>query len=298
MWALFACRPMASLEHRGAILADWSATGYDGADPALDELVDQGFDTVVVLVTWYVDSPADVPHAVPGLTPEDASVQRVVRAAQERGLRVGLKVHVDPSDGSWRGDLVPSDADAWMERYAALLGDAIGLGVAEGVDQVVVGTELERLVDHPGWPSIVADTRAVFDGELTYAANWDGYDRVPFWDDLDAIGVDAYFPIEDWPSARRRLGRFADGRPVWLTELGFQSRRGACRTPWWAEGRDDGRVQADCYTQAFDELERADAVTGVFLWHASPRTDDLDAFGWEGKPAEGVVRRWLAPALE
>jgi homoserine trans-succinylase len=33
--------------------------------------------------------------------------------------------------------------------------------------------------------------------KLTYAANWDDFDKVPFWNELDYIGIDAYFPLSD-----------------------------------------------------------------------------------------------------
>jgi hypothetical protein len=34
-------------------------------------------------------------------------------------------------------------------------------------------------------------------GKLTYAANWDDFDKVPFWNELDYIGIDAYFPLSN-----------------------------------------------------------------------------------------------------
>jgi hypothetical protein len=33
--------------------------------------------------------------------------------------------------------------------------------------------------------------------KLTYAANWDDFDKVPFWNELDYIGIDAYFPLSN-----------------------------------------------------------------------------------------------------
>ncbi len=41
------------------------------------------------------------------------------------------------------------------------------------------------------------ELREVYNGQLTYAANWDEYKRIPFWEDLDFIGVDAYFPVSE-----------------------------------------------------------------------------------------------------
>ena len=53
------------------------------------------------------------------------------------------------------------------------------------------------------WRRIVSEVRRVYSGRLTYAANWDRLDRVPFWDAGDWIGVQAYFPLTDRPDPDR-----------------------------------------------------------------------------------------------
>ena len=47
------------------------------------------------------------------------------------------------------------------------------------------------------WRNVIADVRAQTRAPLTDAANWTDYQRVPFWDALDAVGIDAYFPPVD-----------------------------------------------------------------------------------------------------
>ncbi len=42
------------------------------------------------------------------------------------------------------------------------------------------------------WPLSLKQT---YHGKLTYAANWDDYKKFPFWEKLNYIGVDAYFPL-------------------------------------------------------------------------------------------------------
>ncbi len=109
------------------------------------------------------------------------------------------------------------------------------------------------------WSGIVERARAAFPGTLTYAANFDQYEFVSFWDRLDAIGINAYFPLrrhsleglgeEDlrahltagWSRvlsgldafrARRGLG----DRPVLFTELGYVRRANSTIQPWAASG--------------------------------------------------------------
>ena len=55
----------------------------------------------------------------------------------------------------------------------------------------------QRALDQPDFEHALR-----YSGKLTYAANWGaidqnvgGYQNVPWWNQLDYIGIDAYFPI-------------------------------------------------------------------------------------------------------
>ena len=88
--------------------------------------------------------------------------------------------------------------------------------------------------------------RAETEAPLTYAANWTDYRRVPFWDALDAIGIQAYFPLTDaddpglaelraaWRTRMATLRRYSDevGRHIVFTELGYNRAHDAARRPW------------------------------------------------------------------
>src|SRR5207249_10941939 len=75
-------------------------------------------------------------------------------------------------------------------------------------------------------------------------------ERVAFWDALDFVGVQAYYPLAvtarppadsiraAWEAIAARLGALAHrtGRRVVLTEVGYRSVAGALREPWsWDE---------------------------------------------------------------
>ena len=47
------------------------------------------------------------------------------------------------------------------------------------------------------WRRLIERVRAVYSGRLTVAANFDNYHEVSFWDDLDLIGINAYFPLRE-----------------------------------------------------------------------------------------------------
>lgn len=50
------------------------------------------------------------------------------------------------------------------------------------------------------WRRLIAEVRAVFPGRITYAANFDEYHEVGFFDAVDLIGINAYFPLRDLPN--------------------------------------------------------------------------------------------------
>jgi hypothetical protein len=110
---------------------------------------------------------------------------------------------------------------------------------------------------------------------------------VPFWDALDAIGVDAYFPLSDAPDPdeaqlragwRRVLGPLRalherTGKPIVFTELGYNCSLDAARTPWeYAQASPADRARAEalqtrCLTVALEEIgAQSSWLRGAFLW--------------------------------
>ena len=47
------------------------------------------------------------------------------------------------------------------------------------------------------WRNLIKEVRRHFRGRLTYAANFDQYEAVGFWNDLDYVGINAYFRLRD-----------------------------------------------------------------------------------------------------
>ncbi len=150
-----------------------------------------------------------------------------------------------------------------------------------------MGPILERLqgLDRRG-REIIHAVREVTQAPLTYAANWDRYEAVPFWDALDAIGVQAYFPLiegdqpadpqtirEGWARWAEKLKRYsrAHRRPVLLTELGYNHSANTAREPWSSATDGEGEeLQALCTRIALETVEREATILGSFLWKWFP----------------------------
>jgi len=216
-----------------------------------------------------------------------------VQVARERGMALLVKPHLaywgSPFD--WRGAIDFQEPEQRARFFATYRAWIVSLAQRLGaVDAFSVGTELDRLIEHEDeWRALIDDVRRVTPAKLTYAANWSDYGRVGFWDALDAIGVQAYFPLvadggstpgerELWTGWERALEPLralhrATGKPVVFTELGYNVSLEAAARPWEyhsasaAERVAAVELQQSCLRVALRVIEREGAwLRGAFLW--------------------------------
>lgn len=141
---------------------------------------------------------------------EDLSwLTRPIAEAHKLDMKIMIKPHIAywGSNFSWRGDIVFdteeqwerffTDYEKWIVRIAQICKDA---------DALVVATELDK-TNHreQNWRQVIKAVRSNFKGTLTYASNWDKYQTVNFWDDLDVIGIQAYFPLLELPEILQQM---------------------------------------------------------------------------------------------
>ena len=95
------------------------------------------------------------------------------------------------------------------------------------------------------WTSLIEQVRGVFPGLLTYSANWDEAENVLFWDQLDLVGINAFYPLADHHGAtydeyvngaRRAIVQVRDlatvlDMPVLFVEVGYTTRQNAAVEP-------------------------------------------------------------------
>ena len=224
-------------------------------------------------------------------------IRKPIRWAKELGLRLMLKPHLSYwGEFDWRGDIgFGDDAERWQrfqETYHGWITHLAAVAAEEGADLFVVGTELRQFepqVDY--WRAVIKSVRKAYPGPLTYAANWDDFDRVGFWPELDLIGVQAYFPLTSSPepsdrelrrgwqravAAMTALSEKHD-RKVLLTEVGYPNADWAASTPWRTRRRHRGDtgLQARCLRTALDVAHHSDAIVGAFIWKWFPTTRDI-----------------------
>lgn len=299
------------IEVRG-ITVSTPTWGWEWGTPEMDRTLDVLVETGA---NWVAIHPYAQIHADGRVTwrkldrnaPPDW-LARPIAEAHRRGLKVMIKPHLAywGTRFSWRGD-IRFDDPAAEERFFRTYGDWI-TEMAEAsatADAFVVGTELDRLTDRErDWRAIIGRVRAVNPGHLTYAANWDAYERVPFWDALDAVGIQAYFPViragerADEASMRRGWTRIcADlrrihartGKPIVFTELGYDASPTAALEPW-KSGRGDPAQQRLAMRIALDVVRREEHIRGSFLWKWFPGELQRGDFRMSRPDVRAVVR--------
>ncbi|QXJ23780.1 hypothetical protein AGRA3207_004982 [Actinomadura graeca] len=308
-----------SARQHGVALPSWSEGDYGGprAGAYVASIAAAGANWIQLNPTWYQDSPRDDGMHRTDETADDAGLRHIIGLARRAGLRVLLKPHVDLPGDQDRAAIRPRDRRRWYAAYTRLITHYADLARETGADELAVGTELAGLSgDRDPWLDVVAAVRARFRGTLVYAANYDEYEHVAFWDRLDLIGIDAYWPLASgpttdvaqlrraWQPILRRVARFsADrGRPVLFTEAGYVSQRGSTAAPYaWDISTADGAAeQAAAYEALLASCGGLGWWAGVHWWMWDDWPDAAEtprslSYSPHGKPAERVLRRWWRP---
>ncbi len=216
---------------------------------------------------------------------------RPIEEAHRLGLKMMIKPHIAywGTEFSWRGEIEFETDEEWARFF-----DSYGvwmewlIDACSEADAFVIGTELDRTVRfEEEWRSIVDRVRRKTDMPVTYAANWTDYRTIPFWDALDVVGIQWYFPVADsigmpersdlelaWEERLEEVISFADsvGKKIVLTELGYNRSAAAAVRPWEYRSGGPGaeEVQRRCLSAALKGIARSDSVVGVFLWKWFP----------------------------
>ena len=235
-------------------------------------------------------------------------IRKTIRLAHEEGLKVMLKPQIY-IPGSWPGALsfaTDSNWEKWETAYQNYIQIYVNYAVKYDIEAFCIGTEFrESIRKRPAfWSKLITHIRSTYSGSLTYASNWDDYYEVPFWSELDVIGIDAYFPISQlpnpdlsilimkWDSIMKVLSKFAEqyDKKILFTEYGYLSVEGAAGKNWELERDIKSRpisevAQRDALEALLTTCEKYPVWIGGFLWKWFP----------EGKGHEGYIERDYTP---
>ncbi len=249
----------------------------------------------------------------------DEGTVRAIRDARDLGMSAMVKPQLWIGGGRFVGEVSMHGEDDWrrfFDAYRRFVVHHAVVAESAGAGLFCAGTELvgtqERIRD---WRETIAALRLATGAPLIYASNWaSGAPRVPFWDLLDAIGVDFYDSLSPDSGASdaaleagaraaaaplEELSR-ALGRPVVFAEAGYPPVRGAWIAP---HDENTGRPSAPedagrAVAAVFRGLSGKSWWKGVYWWKAfssgqSARPDER-GYNLLGTPAGKAIAEGFA----
>ena len=243
-------------------------------------------------------------------TPE--SVIHAIRRCHELGMKVMLKPHVQCRDKVWCGNINPSEA--WFATYQNFINFWAQVANSNNVELLCIGAELSHTTTWSlSWRNVIQNIRTHYTGPLIYGANTDEEQYIDWWDAVDYIGIDAYYPLTDvnnptlaqletaWSNRADVIESWRNSywpnRQIIFTEVGYRSVDGANKAPWSLPSPYlvDLQEQADCYKALLSQCKDRQWWSGVFWWNweADPNFVGPDPnnahYTPYNKPAEAVL---------
>ena len=233
-------------------------------------------------------------------------------------IKVMLKPQIWVSRGQYTGFIEMETEDDWKVleiSYSKYILEYAKLATELKADIFCLGTELEKFVKNRPeyWNGLIDKVKKVYKGEVTYAANWDEFKDTPFWDKLNFIGVNAYFPVntivtpsvEDckkgWKPHKEIMKSISKkyDRPILFTEFGYRSVDYTAKEPWKSD-RSMTSVnlegQANATEAIFEEFWNESWFGGGFIWKWFHNHDNVGGaensrFTPQNKPAEAIIKK-------
>lgn len=246
-----------------------------------------------------------------------AGAKQYIELLQKNKVKIMLKPQIWVWRGEFTGDMVMKSEEDWNTletTYSDFILTYAELAEETKADIYCIGTELEEFVKNRPefWKTLIKKVRNIYKGRLTYAANWDEYTRTPFWEQLDYIGVDAYFPLneeklptqqqmqEGWQKWKVKLEAVSteNNKSILFTEFGYRSMDYTAKKPWLVDRNEMAvnlKAQEDATKAIFEEFWTEDWFAGGFVWkwfihHEKSGGIEDNRFTPQNKPVENVIR--------
>lgn len=307
------------LPFRGIVLQVQRIDSPEVYQKAVDDIAGTGADTVEIVVdSKQENGSSGVIFVDARQTPSLEKLTALIQYAKAKGLRVVLMPIVlleRPKGNEWRGVINPPKWEDWFESYRSMILHYAEAAEAGHADVFSVGSELvstERYRDE--WLRTIDEVRRNYHGLLTYSANWDHYQKIPFWDHLDIISTNSYYKLGEnkdvtvkeivrrWHEIQKDLLAWVrtQHKPYMFTEVGWCSVANAADEPWDYTQETvplDLNLQLKLYEGFFQAWNNVPELGGYMIWQWTPNNaggPQDRGYTPEGKPAEQVLRRVFA----
>jgi len=304
---------------KGVNYTSWNTDELSGdmSDYSLIYLSQAGVGHIALMAVYYQDDvSSNKVYYDQKKTTSDESLGHAINMIHALGMKVMLKPHVDLVDDEARSNIIPSDE--WFASYKEFMLHYASLAAKYNVELLCIGTELSNTTTErwkEKWLDVIKAVKEIYSGPLIYAANWDEYETVSFWNNVDYIGMDAYFPLTNknnppkeeliaaWNKQADVIEKWLEtsghDKPVVFTEIGYDTVQGSNKQPWrilptlasQIESQDE---QANCLESLLMVLTNRPWFKGFYWWNYFPRPD-IGPLGYtlRGKKGEKILSEWF-----
>ncbi len=245
----------------------------------------------------------------------DSSFIKSIQDLHAQKIKVHLKPHLWMGSG-WRSNINfdhEKDWDNWFESYRKTILHYALMAEKTKAELFCIGTELRSSVKHQPekWKKLIQEIKTIYAGKLTYAANWDdNFDTIDFWNELDYIGIQGYFPLtkessptlesiqKGWQNHKEMLQMLSEKheKKILFTEVGYRPDVNATKAPWeWGSifgslfKKKSNKTQYLAYEAMYGELWKEPWFAGTYIWQWNNSDFEI-----KGKPAENSIAKWYA----
>ena len=338
-----------SLQYKGFAYVSSYNGAYENSD-SLPSLVRTGANSIEATIGYGIDVATSQVVVDHNYTDSLNALGKTIAEAEGFGLSVMVRPLIgflDPavvapySVGAWRQSYQPTDVATFFASYKQMLIAEAVVAQQNGAQMLSVGAELDQLAGPQYlsyWTDIISSVRTVFDGALTYAANWDTASNVSFWSQLNYEGLDCYVPlsnaqnptlqdlIDGWlkpasasanPVAYAAMGNQSpihyfeslaaqSGKPLLFTELGYANDSAAAAEPWISDNHPAPGLQAELYQAFFQAWAQSgsSALQGTYFWDWDPNGGSsnvgpgIDSFSPQNSPAQDQAMAGFATLIK
>lgn len=274
----------------------WGASRGEYRQPyamdSLNKLMETGSEWIALSFWTYQDNVYSTEISFDySYTMTDRDIAHAVREAKAKGLKVCLKPVVNSKDGIWRAHIgFPGDEqavpywDAWFQSYSSFISHYAELAEELGCEMFCVGCEMVGTEGQSGyWRKLIQQVRTLYSGPIIYNANHGKEHGADWFDEVDYIGISAYYPVgkrpgdsmesmlEGWESQKPKLAALSQafGKPIVFMEIGCRSAFGCSTMPWdftHVELPYHEEEQANFYESALRAFWNEPWFSGFFWW--------------------------------
>lgn len=299
----------------------YNGYGSQLAKESLQSLNEIGSNAIAIVPYSYMRDPKR-PDYIPIIQGTGGENDQAVLFSYYEAKKMGMSTVLKPQiwvGRSWPGEIEMNNEADWaifFQNYYRWTRHYALLAEINEVDSYCLGVEFAKatLAKEKEWRQLIRKIRGIYSGQLTYAANWgEEFENLKFWDALDFIGLNCYYPLSksDTPSKRALTKAFDKvmakaatvckkyNKQLVFTEIGFRSVESPWKNP---HAKENGRPfneahQQLCYEVVLKGIQNKNWCNGILWWkwpsHLSYRGQQNTGFSPNSKQTENVIDKYF-----